>query len=99
IDRIGPPRSGALVALPRGISKKFEAGGNLRSIVILVLGLMSAAVGVGAQTADGVLPTDAQGKPLNLDFETGTLKDWTASGDAFTGQRIKGEAIYAGRQD
>ena len=30
----------------------------------------------------GVLPT-ANGRPLNLDFETGTLDDWTATGDAF----------------
>ena len=25
----------------------------------------------------------ANGQPLNLDFETGTLDDWTATGDAF----------------
>lgn len=39
----------------------------------------------------GVLPVGADGKPLNLDFETGTLKDWTAEGDAFKDQPIKGE--------
>ena len=33
----------------------------------------------------GVLPRGADGQPLNLDFETGTLKDWTAEGDAFAG--------------
>jgi putative membrane-bound dehydrogenase-like protein len=30
----------------------------------------------------GVLP-EQNGRPLNLDFETGTLDDWTATGDAF----------------
>ncbi len=30
----------------------------------------------------GQVPTK-DGQPLNLDFETGTLKDWTATGDAF----------------
>ena len=32
---------------------------------------------------EGVLPVGKDGRPLNLDFETGTLKDWTAVGDAF----------------
>jgi putative membrane-bound dehydrogenase-like protein len=45
----------------------------------------------GKATAKGVLPVGADGKPLNLDFETGTLKDWTAEGDAFKDQPIKGE--------
>ena len=39
----------------------------------------------------GVIPIGADGKPLNLDFETGTLEDWTAEGEAFKGQPIKGE--------
>src|SRR5438094_866268 len=33
----------------------------------------------------GVLPLGADGKPLNLDFETGDLKDWTLEGEAFKG--------------
>ena len=39
----------------------------------------------------GFLPKGKDGKPLNLDFETGTLKDWKATGKAFADQPIKGE--------
>ena len=39
----------------------------------------------------GELPKGEDGQPLNTNFEDGTLKDWTATGDAFTGQPIKGE--------
>ncbi|MEX2015636.1 MAG: PVC-type heme-binding CxxCH protein [Candidatus Hydrogenedentales bacterium] len=39
----------------------------------------------------GVLPVGPDGKPLNLDFETGTLKDWTAEGDAFKDQPVQGD--------
>jgi putative membrane-bound dehydrogenase-like protein len=45
------------------------------------------------------LPTDANGVPLNLDFETGTLRDWTAEGDAFSGQPIEGDSVAARRSD
>ncbi len=38
----------------------------------------------------GVLPLGKDGKPLNLDFEDGTLRDWTAAGEAFKGQPVKG---------
>ena len=38
---------------------------------------------------EGTAPA-ANGRPLNLDFETGTLNDWTASGDAF--ELVKGES-------
>lgn len=38
----------------------------------------------------GVLPVGADGKPLNTDFETGDLKDWTATGDIAKGQPTKG---------
>src|SRR4051794_41541788 len=47
----------------------------------------------------GVLPVGADGKPLNLDFETGTLKDWTAEGDAFKDQPIKGDTVHPRRGD
>jgi putative membrane-bound dehydrogenase-like protein len=48
---------------------------------------------------EGVLPVGADGKPLNLDFETGTLKDWTAEGEAFKGQPIKGDTVARRRGD
>ncbi len=39
----------------------------------------------------GELPRSADGRPLNFDFERGTLDDWTAEGEAFQGQPIKGD--------
>ena len=33
---------------------------------------------------EGIAPTGADGRALNLDFETGTLDGWKATGDAFT---------------
>jgi putative membrane-bound dehydrogenase-like protein len=39
----------------------------------------------------GVVPVGSDGKPLNLNFETGTLEGWTAEGQAFVGQPIKGD--------
>ncbi len=52
-----------------------------------------------ATPPEGVLPAGADGKPLNLDFETGTLKDWTAEGEAFKGQPIKGDTVVKRRTD
>ncbi|MBE9464431.1 PVC-type heme-binding CxxCH protein [Dyadobacter subterraneus] len=37
---------------------------------------------ISDKTIAGKLPTK-DGRPLNLNFETGTLKDWTATGNAF----------------
>ncbi|HVX12061.1 MAG TPA: hypothetical protein VHC22_12845 [Pirellulales bacterium] len=45
---------------------------------------------------EGMLPTTTDGRPLNFDFETGDLRDWTAEGDAFKGQPIEGDALHAG---
>ena len=41
----------------------------------------------------GMLPVGEDGQPLNLDFEKGTLEDWTATGDAFLGQPVKGDTV------
>ncbi len=43
-----------------------------------------------ATSIPGVLPVGKDGKPLNFDFEDGTLRDWTAAGEAFQGQPVKG---------
>ncbi|MEO6149320.1 MAG: cupredoxin domain-containing protein, partial [Mucilaginibacter sp.] len=41
-------------------------------------------------TVKGKVPTK-DGKPLNLNFEAGTLKDWTATGTAFTDASVMSE--------
>jgi putative membrane-bound dehydrogenase-like protein len=47
----------------------------------------------------GQLPTDANGRPLNLDFEAGSLKDWRAEGTAFQGQPVEGDTVHPRRSD
>jgi putative membrane-bound dehydrogenase-like protein len=43
--------------------------------------------------SEGV-PPEANGRVLNLDFETGSLEDWTATGDAF--DVVKGDGLPEG---
>src|SRR4029078_6248335 len=57
---------------------------------LFVLAARSAAL---VQARDGIAPTGKDGQPLNLGFEAGTLKDWTANGKAFDGQPIKGDTV------
>ena len=45
----------------------------------------------------GVLPQRADGNPLNTDFETGTLQDWTSEGKAFDKQPVLGDTVLARR--
>jgi putative membrane-bound dehydrogenase-like protein len=71
------------------------------AIFILVFVCLTAgpAQPPGKSNDDGVLPVGADGKPLNLDFETGDLRDWTAEGEAFKDQPIKGDTVYPRRKD
>ena len=72
----------------------------LGSFAMLALASSIFAAEPKPKMADpGVLPLGADGKPLNLDFETGTLKDWVAEGEAFKGQPIKGDVVSARRND
>lgn len=41
---------------------------------------------------DGEPARDDEGRALNLGFETGTLLDWTTTGDAFADQPVKGDS-------
>ena len=54
---------------------------------------------LAADPVEGVLPTDATGQPLNLDFETGDLRDWVAEGEAFKNQPIEGDTVSKRRGD
>ncbi len=72
------------------------------SALLLALCLAAPALAeekVPPTPPEGVLPAGKDGKPLNLDFETGTLKDWTADGEAFKGQPIKGDTVARRRGD
>src|SRR5947209_5558432 len=74
----------------------------LSLVALLVLGRVvhwSHGAGSPADANRPIRPLGADGKPLNLDFESGTLKDWTATGDAFDGQPIKGDAVFPRRGD
>jgi putative membrane-bound dehydrogenase-like protein len=64
--------------------------------LLLLARLSPAAV---PQADAGVVPAGRDGKPLNLDFETGTLKDWKATGTAFAGQPVKGDTVHKRRGD
>ena len=72
---------------------------NRRFVSLLVAGLALPGVLVGAAEREGIRPLGKDGQPLNLNFETGTLKDWTASGKAFEGQPIKGDTVAPRRAD
>src|SRR5262245_13613047 len=68
------------------------------SPLLLSLALLTPAQPPNANDV-GVLPVGADGKPLNLDFEIGTLKDWKAEGEAFKDQPIKGDTVKPRRGD
>lgn len=67
-------------------------------IAALLTGLLAAPVAIAAERA-GLSPVDATGQPLNFDFESGTLDGWTADGEAFAGQPVKGDTVVARRSD
>ena len=67
---------------------------SLRShLFVFLSGLLLVLPAAGQ---DGVAPTAEDGSLVNLDFETGTLADWTADGDAFAGAPVEGD-VFASR--
>ncbi|HSI34261.1 MAG TPA: PVC-type heme-binding CxxCH protein [Tepidisphaeraceae bacterium] len=64
-----------------------------------LLSFSAAAVSPPIEITTGFRPLKPDGTAYNLDFETGDLRDWTATGDAFAGQPIKGDTIAPRRPD
>jgi hypothetical protein len=52
-----------------------------------------------ARPAASFKPRGDDGRELNLGFEAGSLKDWTATGTAFDGMPAKGDAVNRRRKD
>ncbi|MBA2113650.1 PVC-type heme-binding CxxCH protein [Bremerella alba] len=74
----------------------------MRAIVIsasAVCFLLCVAPPLQAAPPEGYLPKGNDGRQLNLDFETGTLQDWSAQGEAFQEQPIEGDTIHRRRSD
>src|SRR5439155_25253181 len=59
---------------------------------------LSCFISPAAEPA-AIKPVGLDGKPLNLDFEDGTLRDWTATGTAFDKQPNKGDTVSKRRKD
>src|SRR5262249_47067422 len=86
------------------LHKEFQMGCvRFCGFTVLLVWLLCAAIVAqekpNADLPQGVLPKGADGKALNLDFETGTLQDWTAEGEAFADQPVKGDSVFARRED
>ncbi len=70
----------------------------------VILGLVSL-IWVGFPLANaldaspGTIPVGPDGRSLNLGFEDGTLQDWTASGEAFADQPVRGDTVSKRRPD
>ncbi|MEO8353016.1 MAG: PVC-type heme-binding CxxCH protein, partial [Chthoniobacteraceae bacterium] len=62
-----------------------------KSLAIGLTALVVATLRVVA--ADSIPATGADGKALNLGFETGSLAGWEKKGDAWDGEPIKGDTV------
>jgi putative membrane-bound dehydrogenase-like protein len=68
----------------------------MKRVCLCILGC--SLVALAAQpplptTGIGSLPIGREGRPLNTDFESGTLQDWTAAGDAFKEQPVECDTV------
>ncbi len=69
------------------------------ALFAVVLVALVAATPAAAAGPKGVAPVGADGQRVNLDFEAGSLDGWTATGDAFAKQPMKGDTVAPRRKD
>ena len=73
---------------------------SMASIALLVEPVIAGGdASVDNAGPTGTFPVDANGRVLNLGFETGNLTDWTAEGTAFQGQPVEGDTVSPRRDD
>jgi hypothetical protein len=72
---------------------------RLLPVFLSIVCLVSMAAVQGQSPDAGSRPMDVDGRPLNLDFETGTLADWQAEGEAVQKQPIRGNTANRRRRD
>ncbi len=91
-DVDGDGRVDVVVANKKGVFVHLATGAPLASTQALPV--------TAGRFPDGeIIPLRADGQPLNVDFETGDLRDWSATGEAFAGQPIAGDTVQPRRAD
>src|SRR5258707_6769220 len=75
-------------------------GRRVSAIVAVMLVVSGAALAADSSAGPkAIKPVSKEGRPLNLDFEDGTLKDWKATGNAFDKQPVRGDLVALRRSD
>ena len=64
-----------------------------------LVAFLFVSLSLAAAAPEGTLPSGKDGRSLNLDFEAGSVRDWTAVGAAFEKQPIKGDTVFPRRND
>lgn len=72
---------------------------SLRLFQLACVLVLLAGTRPGLLEAGEVVPVGRDGRVLNLDFEDGTLRDWTVMGRAFEGQPVRGDRVHVRRPD
>jgi hypothetical protein len=68
----------------------------LLAALVVIVNVIQA--GAAATPASDRGPIGQDGRPLNLDFEDGTLGDWTASGTLLTSSRPRRHRLETARR-
>lgn len=101
--------TGLLSFSPENLTKgkhelKFEiVGANAQAVKSYMFGLdfirFRSPNDAPAVESGSEAPAASDGSNLNLDFESGSLAGWKATGNAFQGQPIQGDTVSTRRQD
>lgn len=90
----------ALVHHAKEVDKKsWEEAQPKPTAPVKLVATTNASKAQAKQPEDGFQAQDASGKVINLDFEAGDARDWTAEGEAFEKQPVWGDTVHPRRGD